>query len=40
MKSVPKEEVPDDATTIGSTWEMKKKPKGTHRARLNARGHE
>ena len=40
VQAVPKNEVPDDATIIGSTWAMKKKPTGTHRARLNARGFE
>ena len=33
-------EVPKDAKIITSTWAMKKKPNGTFRARLNARGFE
>ena len=37
-KPVPRVEVPKEATTITSTWAMKKKANGTYRARLNARG--
>ena len=39
-KAVPKEEVPEDAKILTSTWAMKKKANGTFRARLNARGFE
>ena len=37
---VPTEDVPKDAKVLSSTWAMKKKANGTHRARLNARGYE
>ena len=40
FKAVPMEEVPKDAKTLTSTWSMKKKPNGTKRARLVARGYE
>ena len=36
----PIEEVPDGAKILTSTWSMKKKPNGTKRARLVARGYE
>ena len=32
--------IPDDATVITSTWEMKKKSNGAKRARINGRGYE
>ena len=35
---VPRNEVPDDADIIDSTWAMKKKASGVYRARLAARG--
>jgi len=35
---IKREDVPEGATTITSTWAMKKKANGTFRARLNARG--
>ena len=40
VKTVSKEEVPDDATIIRSTYAMNKKPAGTHRDRLNSRDNE
>ena len=36
----PRSEVPNGAKILSSTWSMKKKPNGTHRARLVARGFE
>jgi len=36
----PKSEVPKGSKILLSTWSMKKKPNGTHRARLVARGFE
>gem|GEM_PF-6951265 len=39
-KQVRREEVPNDATIITSTWAMKKKSNGAYRARLNGRGYE
>jgi hypothetical protein len=38
FKVVPKNEMPEGAKVLSSTWAMKKKANGTHRARLNARG--
>jgi hypothetical protein len=40
FQPVPKEEIPDGAKVLTSTWAMKKKSNGTFRARLNARGYE
>ena len=40
FKAVPIEEVPEDSKILTSTWSMKKKPNGTKRARLVARGYE
>jgi hypothetical protein len=40
FEAVPREEVPDGAKILSSTWAMKKKANGTYRARLNARGYE
>ena len=37
---VPTEEIPKGAKILSSTWAMKKKASGVHRARLNARGYE
>ena len=36
----PKSEVPEGSKILSSTWSMKKKPNGDHRARLVARGFE
>ena len=40
FKFVPEDAVPDNATILTSTWAMKKKSSGAHRARINARGYE
>ena len=37
---VPKEQVPHNAKILSTKWVMKKKPNGTYRARLTARGYE
>jgi len=39
-KAVSKDKVPRDAKVLTSTWAMKLKTNGEHRARLNARGYE
>ena len=38
FKAVKREDVPDGANIIDSTWAMKKKANGTYRARMAARG--
>jgi hypothetical protein len=40
FQTVPREEVPNGSKILTSTWAMKKKANGVHRARLNARGYE
>jgi len=40
FKVVKKEDVPEDAKVLTSTWAMKQKADGTKRARINARGYE
>jgi hypothetical protein len=40
FKVTPHDKVPEDVTVLTSTWVMKKKANGTHRACLNARGFE
>jgi len=40
FKAVPRDEVPEGAKILTSTWAMKKKASGKYRARLNARGYE
>ena len=40
FKPVKKNEVPNDAKVLTTTWAMKKKSNGTYRARLNMRGYE
>ena len=40
VKSVPKDEVPDDTTIVGSAQATKEKPTGAHRSRLNNRVNE
>ena len=39
-KAVKRQDVPDTAKILTTTWAMKKKANGTYRARLNARGYE
>ena len=39
-KVVPKSDLPQGAKIMTTTWACKKKPNGTYRARLNARGYE
>ena len=40
VKPVPIEEVPEGASIMSTTWAMKLKANGDHRARINARGFE
>jgi hypothetical protein len=40
FKMVKRDEVPDDAKILTSTWAMKKKSNGTLQARINGRGYE
>jgi len=40
FKAVPREDVPEGAKILTSTWAMKKKANGMKRARLNAIGFE
>jgi len=40
FKAVPVQEVPEGSKILTSTWSMKKKPNGTKRARIVARGFE
>ena len=40
LKAVNRKDVPKDEKIITSTWAMKKKARGLHRARTNARGFE
>ena len=40
FQPVKREDVPDDAKFVSTTWAMKKKSNGTLRARLNTRGYE
>ena len=40
FQPVKREDVPDDAKFVSTTWAMKKKSNGTLRARLNMRGYE
>jgi hypothetical protein len=40
VELVKRDELPRGAKVLSSTWVMKKKPNGTYRARMNARGYE
>ena len=40
FKPVNREDVPPGAKFVSTTWAMKKKPSGVHRARMNMRGFE
>ena len=40
FQPVKREDFPDDAKFVSTTWAMKKKSNGTLRARLNMRGYE